>query len=163
MWSSIHNAWGFLDNGFFCAMKHNQYIIQHLLCVIHYLRRVSASACFGCGAILRVSLQQRYISQLANLCSAPLYRYDWNLKLLKYMKLITINYSIMILSIKVCNTKPPQLPVFIFFNIMWQMYTNIGFDFVWFVNILSGWAKQSVWFHAWNHILILFSFVSSEA
>ena len=41
----------------------------------------------------RESLQQRYISQDATPGSAPPYRNDKNLKMLKYTKLTTINHS----------------------------------------------------------------------
>jgi len=43
------------------------------------------------------------------ICSASLYRNDWNLKMLKYIKLMTIKYSI-ILVFKICNN-PPLLPL----------------------------------------------------
>ena len=68
------------------------------------------------GPLLREPLQQRYIQQHANLSSASLYKNDWSLKkMLRYVKLKTINYCIMILNIKMCNVTPTQLPFLICF------------------------------------------------
>ena len=57
------------------------------------------------GTILRVLFQQSYTSRHASLCSAPLYRNKYNLKMLKYIKLMTLNYNSMVLNIKICNIR----------------------------------------------------------
>ena len=48
-----------------------------------------------------------YNVKMQNLCSAPPYGNDKNLKILKYIKLMTINYSIMALNIGIFNNRPP--------------------------------------------------------
>lgn len=55
------------------------------------------------GNIFRFLFQQSYISHHGNLRSAPLYRNKLNLKMLKYIKLMTINYNSMVLNIKIRN------------------------------------------------------------
>ena len=82
---------------------------------INHLGRVSTPTCFGTfrhrGTMLRESLWQRYISQHVKLRSAPPCRNDCSLKMLKCVKLIAVNYSIMILTIKIRNVRPTKLPV----------------------------------------------------
>jgi hypothetical protein len=64
------------------------------------------------------------------LTSAPLYRKDLNLQMLKYIKLINTNYRIMTLNIKICNNEQPHLPdLSCFYTVCW-MYTNIGLRFL---------------------------------
>jgi hypothetical protein len=58
---------------------------------------------------LRNSPEER--SSVATVGSAHPYRNGQYLKMLKYIKLIPVNCSILILNITIYNTKPPQLPV----------------------------------------------------
>ena len=76
---------------------------------VYQLLHVSTLTCHRHGAIIR-----RYISQHENLCSASLCNNDKYLRMLKYTKLTTINYIVMLLNIKIFNHKPPQLSVLSF-------------------------------------------------
>ena len=78
-----------------------QYMIYHLLIqLLHVLAPRSNSQ----GVIY----DKRCISQHVNLGSAPPFRNDYNLKMLKYIKLISINHNY---DTKMCNNEPSGVPV----------------------------------------------------
>lgn len=77
-----------------------------------HLLHVSALRCLPRAVII----EKKYINQHSNLDSAMPIGMTKNLKLLRYLKFITINYSIVVLNIKICN-KLAQLPVLSFFNV----------------------------------------------
>jgi len=54
-------------------------------------------------------------------------RHGYKHRLVKYI-IIAINYSIMILNIKMCNNKQPQLSVLSSVYVVYRMYTNIGLN-----------------------------------
>jgi hypothetical protein len=112
----------------YSTCSYNQYTIQKMHPAIHHLWRVNSKMFQHCGNTFRELLYQRYISHRAKICSAPHYKNDYNIKMLKYVQLI--QYSIVILDIKICNNQQPQLPVIDFLYIS-SMYTNIGHDTVW--------------------------------
>ena len=64
------------------------------LCCTPYKTHINSCMFRHWSAILRKTLQQIYISQHTNVGSAPPSRNDWNLKMLKNIKLITTYYSI---------------------------------------------------------------------
>jgi hypothetical protein len=104
-----------------CAVLYNIYLVYvitinissktYALCDKSFMTRNSYMFRHQ-DAVFRSSLQRKYVINHANLVSTSPYRNDQNLKMLIFVKLLTINCSIMILNIEICSNKPPQLLVF---------------------------------------------------
>jgi len=63
--------------------------------------------------------------------------------MLKYIKLVTINNSITILRIEICNNKPPQSSVLSVFMQVQDVYKRRS-DSIWSANIWSRYAVRNV-------------------
>jgi hypothetical protein len=115
---------------------------------IYQLLHVSTQSCHLQGVIITQVYKPTCKSVF---CSS--YRNDEKIKMLKHIKPITMNYSIIGLNIKIRNYKPTQLSVlsiyiYIYTVYVWWMYTNICLHFIWSEKFWSRHTVRSVWYQA---------------